>query len=201
MPRNPYDPVEMGLAAGSSADPLNLNLSEKSARDLKDAAKSVETAGKMGTFSSIYGLVMALIGVGSSPYIKLLTDFFETLGKFYNAEVAETVGRIREYMYSDSSIAAMKAMAKYAANGSEEVGYLITALEKLYGAIEDANTMTEDFGTKWGEFIEKMQDFPPIGENLGGQFVNAVERGFMSALKAIDWKGAILDIIEDEFDL
>lgn len=121
MSRKTYDPVKMGLAAGSSADPLQLGLSDKAAKDYSQAMKSIEQTSKMGGWNAMMQMAQRLIDMSENPMVQVFMKFMEYMSTRINAEFAEAAARLAETLFSDRSIEQMDKMADSAGKVADAI--------------------------------------------------------------------------------
>lgn len=175
-------------------------ISEKTASDLKDAAKSVQTAGTMGIYGQLISLVGMIASLVSNPYMETFTKFYETLQKFYSAETAENVAAINRHLYNEDNIkfwqdltAAIAHFGDGAGDAIISIGDLVQIMDALAIALPHITKAWDDMWVKFGlgmrDVVVSISDLP-----------NQIREGFEKAMKKIDWAEIVQDIIEAQFD-
>lgn len=168
-------------------------LSEKSARDFKDAMGSIEDAGKMGVFSDFSRLIESMVGAMSSPFVKVWTDFFRTLEKFMSSGGAEAASKWREEMFGDEMI--------------QRMGMMRDTWRAITLGVTDAmfafDAFFDDLEAKIPELQQHMSDyFAQVYAEFAlmpNALVSMIKAGFRAATSGLaDWfKEWLEDMIEE----
>lgn len=144
MSRNPYDPRELGVAAGTSADPFNLGLTEKGAKHFRDATQALERTSKSGGMLLVVDLFKAVDMFSSNPLVSVVLKFWQTMQTIFNAGFADAAGDLQKFLFNERNIEIMQNLAEKASKNTEAFG-------KLTDKLEDA----EEAATKYSDTLEK----------------------------------------------
>lgn len=172
-----------GAAKSGGWEKHALELSEKSARDFKDAMGSIEDSGKMGTFASMAALYQIMMDFLGSPFIKTFTDMLSTLQKFMDSGGAEAAAKWREALFSDENIKQMEQMR----DGWYDISNAIT---DTYMNIKKTKEELDKIN-----FIDWLGDVDKMGKDAGQKIIKAIIDGIDDAKD--DLEDYFEDLIEN----
>ena len=189
---DPYHPDNVG----AEATPLDITLSEKSAKYFKEGMDAINMAGQLGTYGILIKLVDKLTQFSADPRIEQIVKFFELYDRFWRAAASNDAGRIAEKLFAPENIEAMQEFVDWMYDlrqgliNSEKfrAAFLVWLDESTYKYTklgEAISTVTDDIGAQFAAMPAK--------------FVSMIKDGFSDASSGLsDWfKDWVEDMIED----
>lgn len=176
-----------------------VEMTEKSTKDFKDGMSSIENAGKMGVYAKITSLTEKLYSIANDPRVEVLMNFLELWGKFLRELNAEEAGEIAEFLFNPENIRILKATAKafkLITEGSTSLTEKLLILNDTLKVVDDKIQIITD---SLHQVALGIAAIPAQLKSLGSDIVSVIKKDFKSALKEIDWKDIIVEIIEDQF--
>ena len=134
------------------------NISEKAAKEYKEAAESIERAGKLGTFTQLSAVIAMITALVTNPYLETFTKFYETLQKFYSAETAENVARINEHLYNEDNIKFWQDLTAAVAHFGDGANDAIISTGDLLNALDALNIAMPHITKAWDDMVKDVGD-------------------------------------------
>lgn len=177
------------LGAGYSED-KGIVMSEKTAKEYKEAMKSIETTTKLGGWSQIVTMASALITLSENPAFQVFMKWLDYISGRINMEFAESAERLAEALFSEETQKSIDTLAN-------TIGAVLKLLWDLNDSInkwnEELKKATDgrldiwiDWGTWFNNFVEDTNRLMEVFRYRGDQLKDVI--------------GDIIDKIEDWID-
>lgn len=153
MSKDPYDPTRMGLAAGSSSDPLNLGLSDKGAKEFKEATANLEKASRSMGLINLASLFNNMEMVSNNPMLRVFLDWIQAFGSLLNAQFVGLATELQRVLWSEESKERMEDMAEAVGDANDQFESMTDTLKGSQGPLDDFIKGIEKSGYNLNAFV------------------------------------------------
>lgn len=172
----------------------DIELSEKSAKEFKDATESIERAGSLGVYTQLITLVTALFSFATDPRIETVMKFLNLFNDFFRAAASEDAGGIAEKLFTDDNIDWLKKIAEAFYEASAAGGTLNVSINNITRDWEELTRITTDFVT---EILKLTKPFKDAATEISKTNTELTKiKNTMKAITDIDLSDWLEDLLE-----
>ena len=175
----------------------NPEMSDKAAKEYKDATESIERAASVGAYTELLSLFGMLMKFATDPRIEVVMKFLNLFNKFFDKAASEDAGGIAEALYNEDNITFLEQLAQAFYDMSAAGGSWQVSLDHAIESLPQVTKATEDFVN---EILKLTKPFTDITTEISK--TTSELNALASVLKKItdidisDWFEELLDELD-----
>ena len=133
-------------------------MSDKAAKEYKDATESIERAASVGAYTELLSLFGMLMKFATDPRIETVMKFLNLFNKFFDKAASKDAGAWAEALYNEDNIDIMEQLADRFYRFSAEGGSLNTVLIDLVNNSPQVTKSITDFSNEVLKLTKPLRD-------------------------------------------
>ena len=172
-------------------------ISEKAAKEYKDATESIERAASVGAYTQLLSLFGMLMKFATDPRIEVVMKFLNLFNKFFDKAASEDAGTWAEALFNEDNIDIMEQLANRFYRFSAEGGSMNTVLIDLVNNWSQVTNLITDFSTEVLKLTKPLSDAHNETKKLNSELDSL--KGVIKEIKDINLSSWFDDLL-DYFD-